>query len=287
MTCVVAKSVRKERNGRVALDGIDLEIPHGSILAVLGQNGAGKTTLLQALVGLVPVEGYLEVLGRDPWRHRKDLLREVSFVADGSVMPRWLKVHQAIDFIEAMHPEFDSQSARRMLDAAGIGSRDRVGELSKGSVAQLQLALAMSVNARLVVLDEPTLGVDIVYRNRFFEMLLERFADGDQTVVIATHDIDEIQHVLTHMVFMNAGRIVLRCSAEEYEKRFVEVHAHPDHVEIARELNPFHERPAMAGRVFLFDDGDRDRMSLLGDLRTPSLSSVFAGVIGELTRSAP
>lgn len=286
MSCVVAESVRKSHNGRLALDGFNLEIPHGCILGLLGQNGAGKTTFLQALVGLLPVEGHLHVLGRDPWRDRTDIMRDVSYVADVSIMPRWLRVSQAFDYMEGVHPAFDRPKAEIMLATTGIRAHERVQELSKGSVAQLQLALAMSVNAKLVVLDEPTLGVDIVYRNRFFEMLLERFAEGDQTIVIATHDVDEIQHVLTHMAFMHAGRIVLQCTAEEYENRFVEVHVHPDHLEIARELSPLHERSAMAGGVFMYDGGDRERLSLLGDLTTPSLGAVFDGVISNETRRA-
>ena len=286
MTCVVAESVRKTHNGGVALDGVDLEIPEGRILGLLGQNGAGKTTFLQAIVGLLPVEGHLRVLGRDPWRDRSDIMREVSYVADVSIMPRWLRVSQAFDYVEGVHPAFDRHKAQEMLATTGIRAHDRVQELSKGLVAQLQLALAMSVNAKLVVLDEPTLGVDIVYRNRFFETLLERFAEGDQTIVIATHDVDEIQHVLTDMAFMHAGRIVFRCTAEDYENRFVEVHVHPDHIEIARELGPIHERAAMAGRVFMYDGGDIERISLLGDLRTPSLAAVFDGVISNVQRSA-
>jgi ABC-2 type transport system ATP-binding protein len=278
---VTAHGVRRTIAGHDALAGVDLTIGDGRVVGIIGPNGAGKTTLLQAMVGLVPVQGELRVLGHEPWRHRQTLLRHVSYVADVSIMPRWLRVSSAVDYYAGVHPAFDRSITHELLARADIEPRARVGALSKGQAAQVQLSLAMGVDARLMVLDEPTLGLDILYRKRFFDMLLTRFAEQRQTVVIATHDVDEIQHVLTDLVFMDAGRVTFQCTTEEYEQRFVEVHVHPEHVEIARTMGPMHERPALAGRVMIFDNADRSRLSLLGDLRRPGIAALFAAVVGE------
>ena len=281
MHCVMARAVRRTIAGRVALNGVDLEIEEGRVVGIIGPNGAGKTTLLQALVGLVPVEGELRVLGHDPWRDRAALMRQASYVADVSIMPRWLRISDAVAYCDAVHPAFDRAATEELLERGAIPPGARVGMLSKGQVAQVQLALAMGVDARLLVLDEPTLGLDILYRKRFFDMLLTRFAEGGQTVLIATHDVDEIQDVLTDLLFIDRGRIVFQCTLEEYEERFVEVHVHPEHVEIARAMGPMHERPALAGRVLIFDNGDRSRLSLFGDLRRPSVATLFAAIVND------
>jgi ABC-2 type transport system ATP-binding protein len=278
---VTAHGVRRRIAGHDALAGVDLTIDDGRVVGIIGPNGAGKTTLLQAMVGLVPVTGELRVLGHEPWRHRQTLLRHVSYVADVSIMPRWLRVSSAVDYYAGVHPAFDRSITHELLERASIEPRARVGALSKGQAAQVQLSLAMGVDARLLVLDEPTLGLDILYRKRFFDMLLTRFAEQRQAVVIATHDVDEIQHVLTDLIFMDAGRVAFRCTMEEYENRFAEVHVHPEHVEIAREMAPMHERPALAGRVMIFDNADRSRLSLLGDLHRPGIATLFAAVVGE------
>lgn len=279
MTCVSARGVTRRFGDRVALNAVDVDVQPGRVVGLLGPNGAGKTTLLQAMLGWLPVEGELRVLGMDPWHNRTALMRKVSFVADVSTVPRWLRVSQALSYVEGVHPNFESARTEALLETTGIRRGDRVGQLSKGMIAQLQLALAMGVDAPLMVLDEPTLGLDPMYRLRFYEMLMERFAEGDRTVVIATHDVDELQHMLTDLVFLDKGRVVVRCTAEEYEDRFVEVHVHPEHLELARDMNPIHERPALAGRLLLFDGADRDRLSLLGDLRRPSLGALFAAVV--------
>jgi ABC-2 type transport system ATP-binding protein len=263
----------------VALDQVDLDVPSGRVVGLVGPNGAGKTTLLHAMIGWLPVEGELRVLGMDPWHDRATLLRLVSFVADVSTVPRWLRVSQALDYVEGVHPCFERASTEALLGTTGIRHTDRIGQLSKGMIAQLQLALAMGVDARLMLLDEPTLGLDPLYRHRFYEMLLERFADGDRTVVIATHDVDDLQHMLTDLVFLDQGRMVFRCTADEYDERFVEVHVHPEHLELARDMEPIHERSALVGRLLLFDGADRERLSLLGDLRRPSVGALFAAVI--------
>jgi ABC-2 type transport system ATP-binding protein len=280
MTCVSARGLTRRFGDRVALDAVDLDVQPGRVVGLVGPNGAGKTTLLHAMLGWLPVEGELRVLGMDPWHDRTALMRRVSFVADVSTVPRWLRVSQALAYVAGVHPGFERARAEALLETTGIRREDRVGQLSKGMIAQLQLALAMGVDAPLMLLDEPTLGLDPLYRQRFYEMLLERFAEGDRTVVIATHDVDELQHMLTDLVFLDDGRVVFRCTAEEYEERFVEVHVHPEHLELARELDPIHERPALAGRLLLFDGADRERLSLFGDLRRPSVGALFAAVVG-------
>lgn len=279
MKCVMARGVRATLGGRPTLNGIDLDINEGRVVGVIGLNGAGKSTLLQAIVGLVPVEGELRVLGRDPWRERATLMREVSFVADVAVIPRWLRVSKALDYFDGVHPAFDRERTHELLERSGIGLRDRVGTLSKGMIVQLQLALAIGVDARLLVLDEPTLGLDALYRKRFFDMLLAGFAQGRQSVIIATHEVDEIQHVLTDVVFVADGRVVFQCTSDELEERFVEIHVHPEHIDIARAMGPMHERPSIGGNILMFDRGQRDRLSLLGDLRRPSVATLFTAIV--------
>jgi ABC-2 type transport system ATP-binding protein len=286
MTCVSARGLTRRFGDRVALDAVDLDVEPGRVVGLVGPNGAGKTTLLHAMLGWLPVEGELRVLGMDPWRNRAALMRSVSCVADVSTVPRWLRVSQALSYVEGVHPRFARARTEALLETTGIRRRDRVGQLSKGMIAQLQLALAMGVDAPLMLLDEPTLGLDPLYRPRFYEMLLERFADGDRTVVVATHDVDELQHMLTDLVFLDRGRVVFRCTADEYEDRFVEVHVHPEHLELARDMAPIHERPALAGRLLLFDGADRERLGLFGDLRRPSVGTLFAAVV-ERHRDGP
>jgi ABC-2 type transport system ATP-binding protein len=279
MTCVSARGLTKRFGNRIALDSVDIDVEPGRFVGLLGPNGAGKTTLLYAMLGLIPVEGELRVLEQNPWNNRADLTRAVSFVADVSTMPRWLRVSQALSYAAGVHPSFDRASTEALLKTTGIRRDDRVGNLSKGMIAQLQLALAMGIDARLMLLDEPTLGLDPLYRERFYEMLLHRFAEGDRTVIIATHDVDDLQHMLTDLVFLDNGRVAFRCTAEEYDERFVEVHVHPKHLELARDMHPIHERSALAGRLLLFDGADRERLSLFGDLQRPSVGAVFAAIV--------
>ena len=286
MTCVSARGLTKRFGDRVALDAVDVDVQPGRVVGLVGPNGAGKTTLLHAMLGWLPVGGELRVLGVDPWHNRTALMREVSFVADVSTVPRWLRVSQAVSYAEGVHPSFDRARTEALLGTTGIRRGDRIGQLSKGMIAQLQLALAMGVDAKLMLLDEPTLGLDPLYRHRFYEMLMERFAEGGCTIVIATHDVDELQHMLTDLMFLDGGRVAFRCTADEYEDRFVEVHVHPEHLELARDMAPIHERPALVGRLLLFDGADRERLSLFGDVRRPSVGALFAAVV-ERHRSAP
>src|SRR5690348_13575280 len=223
MACIEARGLRKTFGTTVALDGLDLRIEEGRILGMIGPNGAGKTTALNAMLGLIPFEGELRVLGRDPWRERDLLMRDVCFIADVAVLPRWIKVSQALEFVSGVHPRFDRAKAEGFLAKTSIGLDRKVKHLSKGMVAQLHLALVMAIDARLLVLDEPTLGLDILFRKQFYDSLLNDYFDGNRTVVVTTHQVEELQNILTDLMFIDQGRIVLSCSMEEFESRFAEV----------------------------------------------------------------
>ncbi len=279
MPVIEARGLRKTYGGTVALDGIDLTVQEGSILGLIGPNGAGKTTALEAMLGLIPYAGELRVLGRDPWLERDRLMREVCFIADVSVLPRWLRVSQALDYVAGVHPGFEREKAEALLARTAIGHRTRVGELAKGMAAQLHLALVLAIDARLLVLDEPTLGVDILYRKQFYDSLLADYCDGTRTILVTTHQVEEIQGVLTDVAFLDRGRIVLACSMEEYESRFVEVIVRPDQLTAARALHPLQERQVFGRTILLFDGEARDRLGRLGDVRTPGIADLFVAVI--------
>src|SRR5215469_8865323 len=217
MACIEASGLRKEFGTTAALDGVDLRVEEGRILGLIGPNGAGKTTALNAILGLLPYEGRLRVLGRDPWKERDQLMRDVSFIADVAVLPRWIKVWQVLDYVAGVHPRFDRAKAEAFLDKTSIGRTRKVRDLSKGMVAQLHLAMVMAIDASLLVLDEPTLGLDLLYRKQFYDSLLNDYFDGRRTIVVTTHQVDELQNVLTDLMFMDRGRIVLDCSMEEIE----------------------------------------------------------------------
>src|SRR5579884_3106566 len=223
MPCIEARGLRKTFGSTVALDGINLQVEEGRILGIIGPNGAGKTTALNAILGLIPYEGELRVLGRDPWKERDLLMRDVCFIADVAVLPRWIRVSQALDFIAGIHPRFDRAKAEGFLAKTNIGLGRKVKHLSKGMVAQLHLSLVMAIDARLLVLDEPTLGLDILFRKQFYDSLLNDYYDRNRTVVVTTHQVEEVQHVLTDLMFMDRGRIVLSCTMEEFETRYVEL----------------------------------------------------------------
>jgi ABC-2 type transport system ATP-binding protein len=280
MLCIEARGLRKTFGATVALDGIDLRVQEGRILGLVGPNGAGKTTALNAILGLVPYEGELNVLGHEPWRQRDRLVRDVSFIADVAVLPRWLRVSQAIDYVAGVHPRFDRGRAEGFLARTDIQRTRKVGELSKGMVAQLHLALVMAIDARLLVLDEPTLGLDILYRKQFYESLLNDYFDRTRTIVVATHQVEEIQDVLTDLMFINRGRIVLECSMEEFESRYVEVMVRPDQLAAARAHGPVHERQLFGRSILLFDRADRRALAAWGDVRTPGIADVFVAVMG-------
>jgi len=281
---VEARNLRKTYRKTLALDGVDLSIGEGRIVGLLGPNGAGKSTALQAILGLVSHEGELRVLGRDPWSERGELMHEVCFIADVAVLPRWMRVGQAVDYMAGVHPRFDRARAEGFLARTTIRKDSRIRELSKGMVTQLHLALVMAVDARLLVLDEPTLGLDLLYRKQFFDALLSDYVDHGRTIILSTHDVHEIQHVLTDVVFLDRGRVALSATMEEVEARFVEVLLVDDRLTAARALKPVSERRMFGRTSLLFDGVDRERLAPLGELRTPGLADLFVALLGD---SAP
>jgi len=280
MACIEARGLRKSFGTTVALDGVDLRVEEGRILGIIGPNGAGKTTALNAILGLTPYQGELRVLGRDPWTERERLMCDVSFMADVAVLPRWIKVSQVLEYVAGVHPRFDRAKAEGFLAKTTIQRNSKVRELSKGMVTQLHLALVMAIDAKLLVLDEPTLGLDILYRKQFYDSLLNDYYDRSRTIIVTTHQIDEIQDVLTDLMFIDRGRIVLSCSMEEFESRYVEVMVNPERVAAARALQPMHERQTLGRSIFLFDRAERQQLVALGDVRTPTIADVFVAVIG-------
>src|SRR2546422_11006454 len=258
MAVIEAHKLRKVVGTAVALDNVDLRVEEGRILGLIGPNGAGKTTALNAILGLTSYEGELKVLGRDPWNSRDELMRDVSFIADVAVLPRWIRVRQLLDYVAGVHPRFDRAKAESFLAKTEIKRASKVRELSKGMVAQLHLAIVMAVDARLLVLDEPTLGLDILYRKQFYDSLLNDYFDRSRTILVTTHQVEEIQDVLTDLMFIDRGRIVLHSSMEEFGARYLEVMVHPDRVAEARALKPIHERQVFGRSILLFERADRD-----------------------------
>jgi ABC-2 type transport system ATP-binding protein len=286
MACIEARGLRKVFGSTVALDGVDLRVEEGRILGLVGPNGAGKTTALNAILGLTSYQGELEVLGRDPWSERDRLMSDASFIADVAVLPRWMRVSQALDYVAGVHPRFDRGKAEGLLAKTTFRRASRVRELSKGMVTQLHLALVMAIDARLLVLDEPTLGLDVLFRKQFYDTLLNDYFDGSRTIVVSTHQVEEVQGVLTDLVFIDRGRIVLACSMEELEGRYLEVMVRPEHVGRARALRPLHERQVFGRTILLFDRVDRDQLAALGDVRPPGIADLFVAVMGDRTGQA-
>jgi ABC-2 type transport system ATP-binding protein len=286
MTVIEARGLRKVFGTNVALDNVSLRVEEGRILGLIGPNGAGKTTALNAILGLTPFQGELRVLGRDPWAERDRLMRDVCFISDIAVIPRWIKVSQAIEYVAGVHPRFDRGKAESFLSNTSIKHSSKVRELSKGMVTQLHLALVMAIDARLLVLDEPTLGLDVLYRKQFYDSLLNDYFDRNRTIVITTHQVEEIQHVITDLTLINNGRIVFTSSMEAIEARFVEVMVHPDRVAAARARKPISERQVFGQTALLFDQVDRQQLAALGDVRTPSIADLFVALIGNQSTQA-
>ena len=279
MACVVARGLRKSYGSTVALDGIDLRIEEGRIVGLIGPNGAGKTTALNAIVGLTSYRGQLRVLDRDPWSERAALARDLCFLTDVAVLPRWIRVSQALEFVAGVHPRFDRARAEAFLTNTTIRPAARVRELSKGMVAQLHLAIVMAIDARLLVLDEPTLGLDPLYRKQFYDTLLADYLDRGRTVLLATHEIEEVQHVLTDVLFIDRGRLLLDVSTDDIEARYHEVFVHPDTLTAARALHPIAEREGIGHTVMVFEHVERQHLAALGDVRTPSIADLFVAVL--------
>ncbi len=277
---VTARGLRKAYKGRLALDGTSFEIPVGRIVGLIGPNGAGKTTALKAMLGLIPFQGELKVLGKDPRTERDALMNDVCFIADVAVLPRWIKVKQAIEFTAGVHPRFDAAKCWRYLQGTQLTPELRVREMSKGMIVQLHLALVMAIDAKFLVLDEPTLGLDILYRKQFYQRLLEDYFDEEKTILVTTHQVEEIEHILTDVMFIRDGKIVLNASMDDVGARYVEVLVNADQLDAARAMKPIDERALPFGKtVMLFDAADPARLAELGETRNPGLADLFVATM--------
>ncbi len=280
MTAIISARGLTKRYGRtVAVDHIDFDIPPGRIVGLIGPNGAGKTSALKAILGLATFEGDLSVLGKDPSRDRASLMEDVCFIADVAVLPRWIRVWQLIDVTERIHAGFSRETCMEYLSHTKISPDHKVKQLSKGMVAQLHLALVMAIDARLLVLDEPTLGLDILYRKQFYTNLLNDYFDEQRTILITTHQVEEVEHILTDLVFIQDGRIALQATMEEVEQRYLELMVHPDRAEQARNLGPLYERELFGRHIFLYDNADREQVEALGEIHTPSVADLFVATM--------
>ena len=279
-TVITARNLRKAYRNKLALNDTSFQIEAGKIIGLIGPNGAGKTTALKAILGLVPFDGELKVLGLDPRKQRDELMNEVCFIADVAVLPRWIKVKEAIDFVDGIHPRFDRAKCERFIANTQLNPNLRVREMSKGMIVQLHLALVMAIDAKLLVLDEPTLGLDILYRKQFYQRLLEDYFDEQKTIIITTHQVEEIDNILTDVMFIRDGKIVLTSPMEEVADRYTEVLASAEHVDAARALKPIDERALPFGKtVMLFDGVPRQQLAALGETRNPGLADLFVAIM--------
>jgi ABC-2 type transport system ATP-binding protein len=276
---ISARGLTKRYGRTVAVDHIDLDIPPGRIVGLIGPNGAGKTSALKAILGLATFDGELSVLGKDPSRQRAALMEDVCFIADVAVLPRWIRVWQLIDVTEQIHPHFSREKCMEYLAFTKVTPEHRVKQLSKGMVAQLHLALVMAIDVKLLVLDEPTLGLDILYRKQFYTSLLNDYFDEERTILITTHQVEEVEHILTDLIFIQEGKIALEASMEEVEARYTELMARPENAEQARSLNPLYERELFGRHIFLYDNADREQLAALGELHTPSVADLFVATM--------
>ncbi len=277
---VSARGLRKAYKNKLALDNTQFEIGAGKIIGLIGPNGAGKTTALKAVLGLIPFEGELKVLGRDPRTQRDDLMNDVCFIADVAVLPRWIRVREAIEFVAGVHPRFDRAKCERFLANTQLKPGMKVREMSKGMIVQLHLALVMAIDAKLLVLDEPTLGLDIMYRKEFYQRLLEDYFDEQKTIIITTHQVEEIEHILTDVMFIRDGRIVLDATMESLGERYVEVLLSADRIDEARAMKPIDERSLPFGKtVMMFDGVPLDQLAALGETRIPGLADLFVATM--------
>ena len=276
---IEARGLSKRYGSTHALDDVSFSIPEGRIVGLIGPNGAGKTTALKAILGLTRYEGSLAVLGRDPYRQRHEIMQDVCFIADVAVLPRWIKVQQVVDFVAATHPRFRREVCDQFLTRTDIKRSSRVRELSKGMITQLHLALVMAIDAKLLVLDEPTLGLDILMRKQFYETLLNEYFDGERTILVTTHQVEEVEHILTDLLFINRGHIVLDASMEDVAGRYAQVAVRPDQVDAARALQPVTTRQGLGRVHMLFADAPRDRLEALGDVGVPSVADLFVALM--------
>ncbi len=278
---ISARGLTKRFGRTMAVDHIDIDIPPGRIVGLIGPNGAGKTTALKAILGLTTFEGELSVLGKNPARDRAALMEDVCFIADVAVLPRWIRVWQLIDLTEQIHPRFSRETCLEYLSHTKVTPEHKVKQLSKGMVAQLHLALVMAIDARLLVLDEPTLGLDILYRKQFYTNLLNDYFDEQRTILITTHQVEEVEHILTDLVFIQDGKIALDATMEEVQERYVELMTSAQQAEQARSLKPMYERVLFGRHIFLYDNADKAQLAELGELHTPSVADLFVAIMQE------
>ena len=282
MDAIIKTEGLEKRFGDVAaVDGISMQVKRGSITGLIGPNGAGKTTLLRALLGLNASKGELEVMGMDPRADRTRLQEHVCFIADTAVLPSWMRVSQIIDYVAGVHPRFDREEAERLLSQTDVGLERRIKQLSKGMNVQLHLALVMAIDAKLLILDEPTLGLDILFRKRFFEQLLNDYYDEERTIIISTHQVEEVENILTHAMFMRSGKVVLHESMESISGRFLELHVVGHAVAEAKAMGPIHERSILGGKAMIFEDTETMELQNLGELQTPSIADLFIAKMGQ------
>ncbi len=280
MTSLVsARNVSKFYRDVRAVDDVSFDIEKGKITGLIGPNGAGKTTLLKAVLGLTDCQGSLSVLGLDPFRQRKELMQNICFIADVAVLPRWIRVTQLLDFIEAVHPRFSRSHAEELLAKTKIKSNSRVRELSKGMVTQFHLSVITAIDAKFLVLDEPTLGLDIIFRKEFYGNLLNDYFDGERTILITTHQVEEIENLLTDIMFINDGKIILDASMEALPERYVELLASAENAEAARRLNPIYEREVFGKKILMFEGVSRDHLQGMGEVRTPGVADLFVAKV--------
>jgi ABC-2 type transport system ATP-binding protein len=276
---ITASGLSKQYKSSLALDQVSFQIEPGRIVGLIGPNGAGKTTALKAILGLTDFSGELNVLGFDPRKQRDKLMGEVCFIADVAVLPRWIKVSQAVDFVANVHPRFDRKKCEAFLAHTKLQPNQRVRQMSKGMIVQLHLALVMAIDAKLLILDEPTLGLDILYRKQFYQNLLEDYFDENKTIIVTTHQVEEVEHILTDLMFIRDGRIVLDADMDAIGERFIEVMVNADKADAARALKPLDERQVFGKSIFLFDGIGRAQLEAMGETRRPSISDLFVATM--------
>ena len=276
---IKARGLRKAYGGVVALDSIDFTVRPGRIVGLMGPNGAGKTTALKAILGLTDFEGELRVLGRDPRVERDLIMEEVCFIADVAVLPKWIKVRQALDYVQGVHPRFDRARAEAVLAKSDVRVSAKVGELSKGMVTQLHLALVMAIDAKLLVLDEPTLGLDLLYRRSFYDALLNDYFDHQRTLLVTTHQVEEVEHLLTDLMLIRRGKILLDSAVDDLPGRFVQLITTREQADAARRLGPLQEREVFGRVGMVFDGRSAEELAAFGEVRTPSIPDLFVAVM--------
>lgn len=276
---VEARSVSKSYGAVRAVDNVSFDIEKGRITGLIGPNGAGKTTLLKAILGLTDCQGTLSVLGLDPFRQRRELMRNICFIADVAVLPRWIRVSQLLNFTEKVHPSFSRQRANTLLAETKISSGSRVRELSKGMITQLHLSIISAVDAKFLVLDEPTLGLDIIFRKEFYSNLLSDYFDEERTILVTTHQVEEIENLLTHLIFINEGRLILDAAIDDLPQRFAELQTSGDNADAARALRPFNEREGIGKKIMMFENTDREKLRGLGEVHVPAVADLFVAMV--------